>query len=222
MLASWSHEGVVFLDLLSSSHSITSSLFPYLVSTDAPCSRLGGPVPPFPRWRPHSQGPRTLPHRDPEQSSLPLWANLSHSAPPPLSTENGVIGSFLLLFQSQMWLKIFKDILESSLLSSSIDTSFSSLGLSWAEQLVFKAKKMIREVSAVSGDRKLLTNCFMSSNDDCLCIWKFSSMWTKRITNILSVHKKSVWWNRHSLEGHVIDESERCGPIMATAPLGNR
>ncbi len=67
MLASWSHEGVVFLDLLSSSHSITSSLFPYLGSTDAPCSRLGDPVSPSQKWRPHSQGSRTLPYRDPEQ-----------------------------------------------------------------------------------------------------------------------------------------------------------
>jgi hypothetical protein len=66
MLASWSHEVVVFFDLLSSSHPITSSLFPYLSSTDAPCSRLGDPVPPSPKWRPHSQGPRRLPYRDPE------------------------------------------------------------------------------------------------------------------------------------------------------------
>ncbi len=66
MLASWSHEGVVFLDFLPSSHSITSSPFPCLGSTDAPCSRFGDPVPPSPRWRPHSQGPRTLPYRDPE------------------------------------------------------------------------------------------------------------------------------------------------------------
>ncbi len=71
MLASWSHEGAVFLDLLSSSHFITSSLFPYLGSTDAPCSRLGVPVPPSPKWRPHSQGLRTLPYRDPEH----LWYN---------------------------------------------------------------------------------------------------------------------------------------------------
>jgi hypothetical protein len=70
MLASWSHEGVLFLDLLSSSHSVTSSLFPYLGSTDAPCSRLGDPVPPSPIWRPHSQGPRTLPYWDPEQWGL--------------------------------------------------------------------------------------------------------------------------------------------------------
>ncbi len=68
MLASWSHEGVVFLDFLPSSHSITSSLFPCLGSTDASCSHLGDPVLPSPRWRPHSQGPRTLPYRDPEQS----------------------------------------------------------------------------------------------------------------------------------------------------------
>ncbi len=75
MLASWSHEGVVFLDLLSSSHSITSSLFPYPGSTDAPCSRLGDPVPPFPRWRPHSRGPRTLPYRDPEQEHWNITNN---------------------------------------------------------------------------------------------------------------------------------------------------
>jgi hypothetical protein len=35
-----------------------SSPFPYLSSTDAPCSRLGGLVPPSPKWRPHTQGPR--------------------------------------------------------------------------------------------------------------------------------------------------------------------
>ncbi len=69
MLASWSHEGVVSLDFLSSSHSITSSLFPYLGSTDVPCSRLGDPYPPSPKWRPHSKGPRTLPYRDPEHIS---------------------------------------------------------------------------------------------------------------------------------------------------------
>jgi hypothetical protein len=52
---------------------ITSSLFPCPGSTDAPCSRLGDPVPPSSKWRPHSQGPRTLPHRDPEQV---LWRTL--------------------------------------------------------------------------------------------------------------------------------------------------
>jgi hypothetical protein len=67
MLAPWSREGVVFLDLLPSSHSVTSFLFPCLGSTDALCPRLGDPVPPLPKWRPYSQGPRTLPYRDPEQ-----------------------------------------------------------------------------------------------------------------------------------------------------------
>ncbi len=67
MLASWSHEGAVFLDFLSSSHPITSSLFPYLGSTHAPCSRPGVLIPPSPKWRPHPQGPRTLPYQDPEQ-----------------------------------------------------------------------------------------------------------------------------------------------------------
>ncbi len=43
---------------------LTSSLFPCPGSTDAPCSRLGDPAPPFPIWLPHSQGPRTLPYRD--------------------------------------------------------------------------------------------------------------------------------------------------------------
>ncbi len=66
-LASWSHEGVVFLDFLPSPHFVTSFLFPCLGSTDALCSRLGDPVPLPPRWRPYSQGPRTLPYRDPEQ-----------------------------------------------------------------------------------------------------------------------------------------------------------
>ncbi len=31
------------------------------------CSCLGDPVPPSPKWCPRSQGPRTLPYRDPEQ-----------------------------------------------------------------------------------------------------------------------------------------------------------
>ncbi len=79
MLASWSHEGVLFLDFLSSSHSITSSPFPYLGSTDAPCSRLGDPVPPSPKWPPHSQGPRTLPYRDPEQIQLLALSSLNYT-----------------------------------------------------------------------------------------------------------------------------------------------
>jgi hypothetical protein len=67
MLASWSHEGVVFLDFLPSPRFVTSFLFPCLDSTDTPCPRLGDPVPPLPKWRPYSQGPCTLPYRDPEQ-----------------------------------------------------------------------------------------------------------------------------------------------------------
>jgi hypothetical protein len=57
--------------LLIPSRLVTSFSFPCLGSTDAPYSRHGGPGPLFPRWRPHSQGPHTLPHRDPEQY-LPL------------------------------------------------------------------------------------------------------------------------------------------------------
>ncbi len=70
MLASWSHEGVIFLDLLPSSHSITSSLLLCLDSTDAPCSHSGDLTPLFPRWRPHSLGPSTLSYRDPEHLGL--------------------------------------------------------------------------------------------------------------------------------------------------------
>ncbi len=53
--------------LLILSRPVTSFLFPYLGSTDAPYSRHGVPGPLFPRWRPHSQGPRTHPSQDPEQ-----------------------------------------------------------------------------------------------------------------------------------------------------------
>ncbi len=70
MLAFWSHEGVVFLDFLPSPHFVTSFLFACLGSTDALCPRLGDPVPLPPKWCPSSQGPRTLPYRDPEQFVL--------------------------------------------------------------------------------------------------------------------------------------------------------
>jgi hypothetical protein len=49
---------------------ITSPFFHCLGSTDAPCSRLGDPVPLSPKWRPHSQGPRTLLYLDSEQYCL--------------------------------------------------------------------------------------------------------------------------------------------------------
>ncbi len=68
MLAFWSHEGVVFFDFLPSPHPVTSFHLPCLGSTDAHCPRLGDPVPLPPKWRPFSQGLRTLPYRDPEQA----------------------------------------------------------------------------------------------------------------------------------------------------------
>jgi hypothetical protein len=44
---------------------ITSSLFLCPEPTDAPCSHYGVPAPPSPRWRPHPQGPHTLPYQGP-------------------------------------------------------------------------------------------------------------------------------------------------------------
>ncbi len=67
LCACWHHEAMLGSSSLASCRLLTSSLFPCLVSTDAPCSRLGDPAPPSPVWLPHSQGPRTLPYRDPEQ-----------------------------------------------------------------------------------------------------------------------------------------------------------
>ncbi len=78
MLASWSRGGVVFLNFLSSSHSITSFRFPYLGSTDAPWPRLGYLGPLSPRWHPHSLGLRTLPYRDPEHLGSDRQVHLGH------------------------------------------------------------------------------------------------------------------------------------------------
>jgi hypothetical protein len=50
---------------------ITSPLFLCPEPTDAPCLYYGGLVPPFPRWRPHSQGPHTLPF----QGTRQWWLN---------------------------------------------------------------------------------------------------------------------------------------------------
>jgi hypothetical protein len=72
LCACWHPEAMKGSSSLSSCHllilpRITSPLFSCPDSTDAPCSRLEDPAPPSPKWHPHSQGPRTLPHRDPEQ-----------------------------------------------------------------------------------------------------------------------------------------------------------
>ncbi len=66
LCACWHHEAMQGSSSLASCRRLTSSLFPCLGSTDALCSRLGDPAPPSPIWLPHSQGPRTLPYRDPE------------------------------------------------------------------------------------------------------------------------------------------------------------
>jgi hypothetical protein len=70
LCACWHPEAVKGSSSLSSrrlliSPRIMSSLFLCPESTDAPCSRLEDPVPPFPRWRSHSQGPRTPPSQGP-------------------------------------------------------------------------------------------------------------------------------------------------------------
>ncbi len=67
LCACWPHETMLGSSSLASCRLITSSLFPCLGLTDAPCSRLGDPAPPSLIWLPHSQGLRTLPYRDPEQ-----------------------------------------------------------------------------------------------------------------------------------------------------------
>ncbi len=54
MYTTYSVHAGILKDFLPSSHSITSWLYPYLGSTDAPCSRLGVPAPLSPKWRPHS------------------------------------------------------------------------------------------------------------------------------------------------------------------------
>ncbi len=46
---------------------VTSPLFLCLELTDAPCHYYGGSVPPSPIWRPHSQGPHTLPSQGTRQ-----------------------------------------------------------------------------------------------------------------------------------------------------------
>jgi hypothetical protein len=62
----WHSEAVMGSSSLSSrllliSLRVTSILFLCPELNDAPCPYYGGSVPPFPTWRPHSQGPHTLP-----------------------------------------------------------------------------------------------------------------------------------------------------------------
>jgi hypothetical protein len=72
LCACWYSEAVKGSSSLSTrrlliSLCITSSLFLCPEPTDAPCSHYGDPAPPSPRWRPHLQGPHTLPYQGPRQ-----------------------------------------------------------------------------------------------------------------------------------------------------------
>ncbi len=80
LCACWHSEAVKGSSSLSSrrlliSLCITSFLFLCPEPTDAPCPYYGDPAPPFPRWRPHPQGPHTPPLSR-VQHSKP--ANISH------------------------------------------------------------------------------------------------------------------------------------------------
>ncbi len=69
MLAFWSREGVVFFVLSSSSHLTMGHVSPLPVSVAnwRSLSLLWGSAPPSPKWRPHSQGPHTLPFQGTRQ-----------------------------------------------------------------------------------------------------------------------------------------------------------
>ncbi len=72
LCACWHSEALKGSSSLSSRRSlislhITSFLFLCPEPTDAPCPYYEDPPPPFPRWRPHSQGPHTLPFQGPRQ-----------------------------------------------------------------------------------------------------------------------------------------------------------
>jgi hypothetical protein len=72
LCACWHSEAVMGSSSLSSrllliSLWVTSLLFLCPELTDAPYLYYGGSVPPFPTWRPHSQGPHTLPFQGTRQ-----------------------------------------------------------------------------------------------------------------------------------------------------------
>ncbi len=72
LCACWHSEAVKGSSSLSSrrlliSLWVTSPLFLCPELTDAPCPYYGASVPPSPRWRPHSQGPHTLPFQGTRQ-----------------------------------------------------------------------------------------------------------------------------------------------------------
>jgi hypothetical protein len=73
LCACWHSEAVKGSSSLSShriliSLCVTSFLSLCPEPTDAPCPYYEDPAPPFPRWRPHPQGPHTLPCQGPTQS----------------------------------------------------------------------------------------------------------------------------------------------------------
>jgi hypothetical protein len=62
---------------------VMSSLFLCPEPTDAPCPYYEDPAPLSPKWRPHPQGPHTLPFQDPRQLGSPFWRL---ALPPPRLT----------------------------------------------------------------------------------------------------------------------------------------
>jgi hypothetical protein len=78
LCACWHSEAVKGSSSLSSrrlliSLRITSFLFLCPEPTDAPCPYYEDPTPSFPRWRPHPQGPHTLPFQGPRH--LQFWVS---------------------------------------------------------------------------------------------------------------------------------------------------
>jgi hypothetical protein len=85
LCACWHSEAVKRSSSLSSrrlliSLRITSFLFLCPGPTDAPCPYYEDPAPPFPRWRPHPQGPHTLPFQGPTHLIWSGFQKLTESA----------------------------------------------------------------------------------------------------------------------------------------------